>query len=94
MCDLHPPVRRFNGAISSCQVQYDLCRSYVDSQGVVGWIVIDERFDDEGESGAALNRPALQRLLARTGVWLAASSCESAESIRWLFTAWTGLPAA
>ena len=51
-------------ALSSCQVHYDVCRSYIESQGVVGWIVIDERFDDEGESGATLNRPALQRLLA------------------------------
>ena len=50
-------------ALSSCQVQYDVCRAYIESQGVLGWITVDERFDDEGASGATLNRPALQRLL-------------------------------
>ena len=44
--------------------KYDFCRAYIESQGVLGWIAVDERFDDEGASGATLNRPALQRMLA------------------------------
>ena len=31
----------------------------------MGWIALDERFDDVGESGATTERPALQRLLER-----------------------------
>jgi DNA invertase Pin-like site-specific DNA recombinase len=30
----------------------------------LGYAVVEERFDDEGYSGATLERPALQRLLA------------------------------
>lgn len=37
--------------------------AYIESQGVLGWITVDERFDEEGASGATLNRPGLQRLL-------------------------------
>ncbi|MCC6392599.1 MAG: recombinase family protein [Bryobacterales bacterium] len=33
------------------------------AQALNGWTLIEERFDDDGVSGATLNRPALQRLL-------------------------------
>jgi DNA invertase Pin-like site-specific DNA recombinase len=36
----------------------------VESQCALGWVLIAERFDDEGYSGATLGRPALDRLLA------------------------------
>ena len=49
--------------LSSCQIQHDACRLYVESQIVHGWKLIPERFDDEGYSGATLDRPALDRLL-------------------------------
>ena len=49
--------------LSSCQIQHDACRLYVESQIVHGWKLIPERFDDEGFSGATLGRPALDRLL-------------------------------
>lgn len=31
--------------LSSCQVQFELCESYVRSQRSVGWLVLPERFD-------------------------------------------------
>jgi hypothetical protein len=31
---------------------------------LVGWLLLSERFDDAGYSGATTERPALQRLLA------------------------------
>jgi DNA invertase Pin-like site-specific DNA recombinase len=37
----------------------------VESQCALGWVLIPERFDDEGYSGATADRPALDRLLAR-----------------------------
>jgi site-specific DNA recombinase len=46
--------------LSSCEVQYEACARYAESQG---WAVVTERFDDDGYSGASLDRPALQRLL-------------------------------
>ncbi len=50
--------------LSSCQVQFETCESFVRSQRAVGWLLLPERFDDEGYSGATSERPALQRLLA------------------------------
>ena len=35
-----------------------------ESQGGQGWKLIPDRFDDDGYSGATLERPALDRLLA------------------------------
>lgn len=49
--------------LSSCQVQFDLCRAYVLSQTGRGYVLVDDRFDDEGYSGTTLERPGLQRLL-------------------------------
>ena len=50
--------------LSSCQVQFDLCSAYVQSQRSRGYVVVEERFDDEGYSGTTLDRPALHRLLS------------------------------
>jgi hypothetical protein len=36
----------------------------VESQCALGWVLISEPFDDEGYSGATLDRPALDRLVA------------------------------
>lgn len=49
--------------LSSCQVQFDLCRAHVQSLRSLGYEAIAERFDDEGFSGTILDRPALQRLV-------------------------------
>jgi site-specific DNA recombinase len=50
--------------LSSCQVQFEVCESYVRSQRSVGWVLLPERFDDDGYSGATTDRLALQRFLA------------------------------
>lgn len=50
--------------LSSCQVQFEPCESFVRSQRSVGWLLLPEQFDDDGYSGATADRPALQRLLA------------------------------
>ena len=49
--------------LSSCKVQFDLCRSFVQAHRGLGYELIEDRFDDEGYTGATLDRPALQRLL-------------------------------
>jgi len=51
--------------LTSCEVQFDACRSFLEARKDDGWRWIGERFDDEGWSGATLDRPALQRLLAK-----------------------------
>jgi site-specific DNA recombinase len=48
---------------NSLDAQYEACLSYIQSQRHEGWISVDDRFDDGGFSGGALDRPALQRLL-------------------------------
>jgi len=50
---------------TSCQAQFEVCRNYLKSQQWLGWRWIEERFDDEGYSGATLDRPALRRLLEK-----------------------------
>ncbi len=49
--------------LSSCEVQYEACRLYLQSQLVHGWTLRTERFDDDGYSGATIDRPALSFLL-------------------------------
>jgi len=50
---------------TSCQAQFEVCQNYIKSQKWLGWRWIEERFDDEGYSGATLDRPALRRLLEK-----------------------------
>src|SRR5580765_694472 len=49
---------------NSLDAQRDACESYIASQKAEGWCLISENYDDGGISGATLERPALQRLLA------------------------------
>jgi len=44
------------------EAQRDACASYVAQR--TGWTVVAQRYEDRGKSGANLDRPALQRLLA------------------------------
>lgn len=53
-----------NADLSSCQVQFDLCSAFIQSRRSLGYELIEERFADEGYSGATLDRPALHRLLS------------------------------
>jgi len=46
-----------NTGLASCQVQFDACRSFLEAHRDNGWMWIGERFDDEGRSGATLDRP-------------------------------------
>ena len=52
-----------SNALSSREVQCEACSLYLQSQRVHGWTLLSELFDDNGYSGATLDRPALNRLL-------------------------------
>src|ERR1700740_412341 len=49
---------------NSLQAQREACEAFIDSQRHEGWICLRAAFDDGGFSGATMDRPALQRLLA------------------------------
>jgi DNA invertase Pin-like site-specific DNA recombinase len=51
-------------AFNSLDAQREAAEAYIRSQQEQGWMVVPERYDDGGCSGASLDRPALQRLLA------------------------------
>lgn len=50
--------------LSSCEVQHEACCLYLQSRRAHRWTLLPERFDDDGYSGASLDRPGLNRLLA------------------------------
>lgn len=50
--------------LSSIKAQREALRSYVASQHGLGWRAVDEVYEDDGISGATVERPAFQRLLA------------------------------
>ena len=52
---------RGEGDLTSCEVQREMCLRFANSRGLR---VSGERFDDEGITGATLDRTALQRLLS------------------------------
>ncbi len=52
-------------ALASCAVQRTLCTEFIRSMAWRGWYPIGEHFDDEGYSGATIERPGLERLIAR-----------------------------
>ena len=49
---------------NSLDAQRESCEAYIVSQKPEGWVLVPDRYDDGGISGATLERPALQRLLA------------------------------
>src|SRR5438128_6313372 len=51
-------------AFTSLDAQREACEAYIKSQAHEGWRAIPGRYDDGAFSGASLERPALQRLLA------------------------------
>ena len=51
-------------AFTSLDAQRDACEAYIKSQAHEGWRLIPDRYDDGAFSGASLDRPALQKLLA------------------------------
>ena len=64
MCDLHSQILRggLDQAFNSLQAQRE---AFINSQRHEGWVCLPEAaYDDGGFSGATMDRPALQRLLA------------------------------
>jgi site-specific DNA recombinase len=51
-------------AIDTLDAQREACEAYIKSQAHEGWRLVPDRYDDGGLSGASLDRPALQQLLA------------------------------
>jgi len=51
-------------AFNTLDAQREACEAYIASQKAEGWLLVPDRYDDGGYSGATLERPALQRLLA------------------------------
>lgn len=49
---------------SSLDAQREACEGYIRSQASLGWRKVSESYDDGGFTGANLERPAFQRLLA------------------------------
>jgi site-specific DNA recombinase len=49
---------------NSLQAQREACEAFIDSQRHEGWVRLRAAYDDGGFSGATMDRPALQRLLA------------------------------
>src|SRR5262249_58783782 len=49
---------------NSLQAQREACEAFIDSQVHEGWVCLRAGYDDGGFSGATLDRPALQLLLA------------------------------
>jgi len=47
---------------SSCDAQFHTCRDFADAIGEPNRHWCGQRFDDEGQSGATLDRPAMQKL--------------------------------
>jgi site-specific DNA recombinase len=72
-------------AFNSLDAQREACEAYIASQRSEGWLLVPDRYDDAGISGATLERPALKRLLAdieaqRVDVVVATKSTGSAAS--------------
>jgi site-specific DNA recombinase len=51
-------------AFNSLDAQREACAAYIKSQAHEGWRLIPGRYNDGAFSGASLERPALQQLLA------------------------------
>ena len=56
--------RNLDLAFTSLDAQREACEAYIKSQASEGWRLICDHYDDGAFSGASLERPALQRLLA------------------------------
>ena len=49
---------------NSLHAQREACEAYIKSQRHEGWVCLAQHYDDGGLSGATMQRPALQQLLA------------------------------
>jgi len=48
---------------NTLDAQRDAAEAFIRSQRQEGWVVLPEKYDDGGYTGANMDRPALQRLL-------------------------------
>src|ERR1700686_2268811 len=60
-------------AFNSLDAQREACEAYIKSQAHEGWRLLPDHYDDGGLSGASLDRPALQLLLAQVNLYGALS---------------------
>jgi site-specific DNA recombinase len=67
-------------AFNSLDAQREACEAYIKSQAHEGWVLVRDRFDDGGLSGASLDRPALQDLLDKVRARLPTSQSSSKHS--------------
>jgi site-specific DNA recombinase len=51
-------------SFNSLQAQREACEAFIKSQAGEGWMLVPAHYDDGGISGATMQRPALQKLLA------------------------------
>jgi site-specific DNA recombinase len=49
---------------NTLDAQREACERYIDGQAHDGWVLVPEQYDDGGFTGANLERPAFQRLIA------------------------------
>src|SRR6202521_6345935 len=49
---------------NSLQAQREACEAFINSQRHEGWVCLPKAYDDGGFSGATMDRPGLQQLLA------------------------------
>ena len=63
---------------NSLDNQREASEAYVKSQAHEGWRALSARYDDGGFSGASMDRPALQRLLADIRAGLITSTAQIA----------------
>ena len=50
-------------AFNSLDAQWEAGAAYIMSQKHLGWVLVDQRFDDGGFSGGNIERPALKKLI-------------------------------
>jgi site-specific DNA recombinase len=55
---------RLEQEFNSLQAQREACEAFINSQRHEGWVCLPARYDDGGFSGATMERPGLQQLLA------------------------------
>ena len=68
--------------LNSLDAQRAICSAYITSQRHKGWVELAKHYDDAGRSGASLDRPQLQDLLADVEVLIAERARHSAASRR------------
>ena len=56
-------IGQYDPEYNSTETQRDVCSSYIRSQRHRGWRELPARYDDPGQSGGTLERPALQALV-------------------------------